>query len=424
MDRTRGVVGTISNINTTTFLEDNAALDCSRNSYCYKVLVRNTCDELSLLDETLEHCTIDLETTPGIDAIILDWSAYVGYPVGQYEIYLTDSYNPATPPLLLDMVPGNILTYTDVNTFCYDSISYRVLAIGFDGQDQRSFSDIDANAPIHPAPDQASDIRTVTVVEDSFITVQWSEYTGYLPDYYVLEKSNDGIVWEVLDSLPLGVQTYTDVDVEVDDQSYYYRVFAVDQCEDVSVEGYLGRSILLKGQLIDFKNPSLNWSEYIEWPLGVITYQIEIFNESTGEWEVVEAVGNNVKSFLDNISRLNQDIYCYRIHAYEAGGTAEAISNEVCIIFPSEFYIPNAFSPNNDGHNDEFELIGLSLNSGEVSIYSRWGERIYHSFDLAEAWDGTFRGRQVPEGVYVWVVTGLGIDGVSYTRTGTVTLIR
>ncbi|MEM7368481.1 MAG: PKD domain-containing protein [Bacteroidota bacterium] len=419
-----GLVGLVSNINTTIFREDNPALDCSSNSYCYKVLVMNSCGEVSILRDTDEHCTIDLETTPNIDAIDLNWSAYVGYPVGQYEIYVTDSYTPITPPTLIGVVPGNILAYTDTNTFCYDSISYRVLAIGFNGQDQRSFSDIDANAPDHPLPSLSTDIRTATVVEDSFIVVNWSEYMGYLPDYYVLEKSGNGINWVVLDTFPLSIQTYTDTAVSVDNESYYYRVFAVDQCEDVSAEGYFGRSILLKAQLQNGKLPALSWSEYLEWPLGVFNYQIEIFNEETQEFELVDLVGNSVTSFIDQISNLNQDEYCYRIHAFEAGGPAEAFSNEVCIIFHSEFYIPNAFTPNNDGDNDVFELIGLSLNTGEVAIYNRWGEQIYHTFNLDDPWDGTKNGIPVPEGVYVYVVTGQGLDGLFYTRTGTVTLIR
>lgn len=419
-----GLVGIVSNINTTTFMEVNNSLDCSQNSYCYKVLVMNDCGELSLLRDTDEHCTIDLETSPNIDAIDLNWSAYVGYPVGQYEIYVTDSYAPVTPPTLIGVVPGTVLAFTDTNTFCYDSISYRVLAIGFNGQDQRSFSDIDANAPNHPAPTLSTDIRTATVVEDSFIIVNWSEYTGYLPDYYILERSGNGSNWVVLDTFPLSVQSYVDTAVSVDNESYYYRVFAVDQCEDVSAEGYFGKSILLKAQLQNGKTPALIWSDYLEWPLGVLSYQVEIFNESTEEWEVVDVVGNSVTSFLDQVSSLNQDVYCYRIHAFEAGGPAEAYSNEVCIIFHSEFYIPNAFTPNNDGDNDEFRLVGLSLSNGEVTIYNRWGEQVYHTFNLDDPWDGTKNGVPVPEGVYVYVVTGQGLDGLLYTRTGTVTLIR
>jgi gliding motility-associated-like protein len=69
-----------------------------------------------------------------------------------------------------------------------------------------------------------------------------------------------------------------------------------------------------------------------------------------------------------------------------------------------EFVIPNAFSPNYDGVNDTFEIFGQDFNQFEIKILNRWGEIVFISNQRNITWDGTHRGRIVPEGVYVAVV--------------------
>jgi gliding motility-associated-like protein len=86
--------------------------------------------------------------------------------------------------------------------------------------------------------------------------------------------------------------------------------------------------------------------------------------------------------------------------------------------------VPNAFSPNGDGHNDRFYAIVPNLRQAELIIFNRWGEVLYRSFDLAAGWDGTFKEKPVQEGVYVFVVEGIGVDGSEFKRSGTITLIR
>ncbi|GCD77249.1 hypothetical protein JCM31826_07310 [Thermaurantimonas aggregans] len=67
-------------------------------------------------------------------------------------------------------------------------------------------------------------------------------------------------------------------------------------------------------------------------------------------------------------------------------------------------YIPNAFTPNGDGRNDCFQVVGDNLSSYQIQIFSRWGELVYQSDDVSQCWDGTHRGRPVPDGVYLYVI--------------------
>ncbi|MEZ4827443.1 MAG: PKD domain-containing protein [Bacteroidia bacterium] len=419
------LVGTITNQNTTTITDSGAGLNTRTNSYCYKVLVQNTCLEYSLADQTDEHCTVNLETTSGLDQITLNWTPYVGYVVGQYEIYRANDYNPGSH-LQIGTVPGNVLSFVDEEMFCRDSVSYRVLAVGFASANQRSYSDLSANAPMHNKPTESTHMMYVSVVGDSVIEMEWEPYTGYLPGDYLLEKSVNGLTWDSIGRFNLSIRDFTDPDVEVDTRSYFYRVFNIDQCGDKSVVGRYGKTILLNGQLDRTgKVPQLSWSQYEQWANGVLNYEIEIFNEQTGLWELVEIVGSNERRFEDNLTRLNQAVYCYRIHATEVGGNnAESYSNVVCMTFGPDLFTPNAFTPNNDGHNDVFMVYMPNISNGQMSIFNRWGQLLYRTTDLSAGWDGTYNGAPVPEGVYVYAIEGVGVDGSSIGRTGTVTLIR
>lgn len=89
-----------------------------------------------------------------------------------------------------------------------------------------------------------------------------------------------------------------------------------------------------------------------------------------------------------------------------------------------KLYFPNAFSPNNDGHNDVYRLFGQGLVSYSCQILNRWGEVVFTSQDLSQAWDGTRDGTPVPEGVYTVLVEGLSNQNEPLRRSGTITLIR
>lgn len=73
-------------------------------------------------------------------------------------------------------------------------------------------------------------------------------------------------------------------------------------------------------------------------------------------------------------------------------------------------YIPNAFSPNGDGQNEGFSISGVGIKEVEGYIFNRWGEVIFKFNSLLDIWDGTYKGKTVPIGVYPYrfVITGAG----------------
>lgn len=95
-------------------------------------------------------------------------------------------------------------------------------------------------------------------------------------------------------------------------------------------------------------------------------------------------------------------------------------------------YVPNVFSPNEDGLNDKFSVFakeGTVKNILSLRLYDRWGEAVYvlENFqpnDPTLGWDGRFRGQALNPGVYAWVLDLEFIDGVREVYSGDATLQR
>lgn len=87
---------------------------------------------------------------------------------------------------------------------------------------------------------------------------------------------------------------------------------------------------------------------------------------------------------------------------------------------------PTAFTPNNDGLNDEFCLKGWNecVTSFYIAIYDRWGEKIYDSFDPTFCWDGKFHGKLLDPAVFVYYIKAEIENVGSITKKGNITLIR
>jgi len=87
-------------------------------------------------------------------------------------------------------------------------------------------------------------------------------------------------------------------------------------------------------------------------------------------------------------------------------------------------FLPNAFTPNGDGVNDTFHVRGNNIDEVYLAVFNRWGQRVFQSRSLAEPWDGTFRGEQLPPDVYGVYVLVTCFDGSTFQREGNLTLIR
>ncbi|MFT6715932.1 MAG: gliding motility-associated-like protein, partial [Saprospiraceae bacterium] len=145
--------------------------------------------------------------------------------------------------------------------------------------------------------------------------------------------------------------------------------------------------------------------------------------------------------------KLSNAYTVYDFNSYEPGGHSGVIntageynlvvSNRFCeaeqtinVIndCPASVWVPNSFSPNEDGINDQWKIAGISVEDLKLHVYNRWGELIWVGDHVGDFWDGTYMGSDAQIDVYVWTLSYsyLNKTGESTPRssTGHVSLIR
>ena len=101
----------------------------------------------------------------------------------------------------------------------------------------------------------------------------------------------------------------------------------------------------------------------------------------------------------------------YRVVCAVNNASCSSDSSEVNVqISESYLAVPNVFTPNGDGKNDEFRVAYRSLKEFHCWVYNRWGKLVYEWTDPSKGWDGTINGRPAAEGAYYYVIRALGTD--------------
>ncbi len=122
----------------------------------------------------------------------------------------------------------------------------------------------------------------------------------------------------------------------------------------------------------------------------------------------------------------------YVLTATSARGCTASDTIRLTVDRNRNVYVPTAFSPNEDGHNDVLEVYpGRSVRAVvDFAVYNRWGGLVYAAEELATdlvspaGWDGLVDGQRAPAGVYAWVARIVYLDGVEQVERGSVALIR
>ncbi len=122
----------------------------------------------------------------------------------------------------------------------------------------------------------------------------------------------------------------------------------------------------------------------------------------------------------------------YEVTVYDQNGCSATATSLIRITNQDLIYIPNTFSPNNDGYNDLFTVyggVGVEMVT-ELKVFDRWGELVYDAEEPFEpnsytiGWDGIFRGKEMNPAVFVYYAEVQFIDGTKKIFKGDLTLVR
>jgi gliding motility-associated-like protein len=158
---------------------------------------------------------------------------------------------------------------------------------------------------------------------------------------------------------------------------------------------------------------------------------VNIGNDTTvclNEGIVLNAGNTATGTYLWNTGETTKTITVNAAGKYSVTVTesACAVSDTINLVWGDcTFFIPNAFTPNNDGANDYFGILNsTSFQDFLLKIYNRYGQVIFTTKNIANKWDGTYKGKPVPAGTYTWSV--VYINGQGYTKwlQGTVLVLH
>ena len=151
-------------------------------------------------------------------------------------------------------------------------------------------------------------------------------------------------------------------------------------------------------------------SEY-SGPLEVAFYSNPTPGAMYYKWSIYKATEHIVTRSDKDIRYTFSEPGSYRVVCSVNNNFCTSDSTEMTVaIAESYLAVPNVFTPNGDGKNDEFRVAYRSLREFHCWVYNRWGKLVYEWTDPAKGWDGTIGGRPAAEGAYFYVIRALGTD--------------
>jgi len=154
----------------------------------------------------------------------------------------------------------------------------------------------------------------------------------------------------------------------------------------------------------------------------IFTSEIECTDKSLGADSIYYSLSDGVKLSTPNFTHTFLDSGYYSIKQWvsSTNGCLDSLTKKIYISYAYNLFIPNAFTPTNDGLNEGFKPIGLGVKSYQISIYNRWGEKIFMSDDEHTSWDG----KDALPGYYLYQIRASDFRGNLHFYKGSVYLIK
>ena len=382
-------------------------------SYCIRFATVTSCGrELPLSDEI---CSVTKFTaTAGDLQNNLTWKQYTEPNIASIDVLK----NGAAIPL-----GATAAAYTDGPTLvCTDVHTYQV----------RANLSTTSSLGNHFSMGIAKDVTTTSLavrppltnvnstVNGSDINVTFNAPGGgyTAKSYQLLEAVNGGSFSEVASNA--GSPNFFNLSGRnTSANQYCYQVNYIDQCNRSPANGSAITTcpVKLNVGLAEDGTVAINWTEYK--PVGGFTYTIEVRDE---DGVVIKTLpGGSGTSATDLLTSSAGQLY-YVVIATD--GTTTSTSALVELQLSPAVYVPDAFSPNGDSHNDFFELKGRFIKEINLSVFNRWGEPVFHSTDMKDQWNGKVNGGDAPVGTYAYTLEVTGQKGEVIKQSGTITLAR
>jgi gliding motility-associated-like protein len=213
----------------------------------------------------------------------------------------------------------------------------------------------------------------------------------------------DSIVWDMDDDTLFFVENPSYLFSESGNYNVTLSIYD-DICGSASINQTVSVLKVPEANLPD----SVNLCDGVVFPLNATGNQVYDINWSTGE----TSEGILIDNSLDTVIVVINNNGCVS-------------SDSTLITKDCPAYLPNSFTPNNDGVNDVFLPLPFNITSFTLKIYDRWGDLVFETNSFTNGWDGRYtNGSKAPLDVYSYVLDGIGLDDKVLFQHGIVQLIR
>lgn len=345
--------------------------------------------------------------------------------------FTTNEWTPSQ--FIINMIEDGILQQTPVsaslNEYTVDNILENIsysfsIETQWNDTDSISFSNaINKFTQMPLSPDYINAISAS--VESNNTNLKFEIASNSELDTYKLLKSSSRT--GSFDTLETFITTDTeittsDTDSEPDTKISYYKLVSVNACGNETTSSDIINNIVLEVEQEGFNN-TLTWNSFKEGNL--VDYDIYRI-VSNSEPELIGS--RNFIFFDDNIESLQSySQFCYFVRGTEEGAFESdySQSNIVCVYLKPRVFIPEAFTPNDDGINDLFQPVFTFIPKDyELRIYNRWGNVIFETGDYTKAWNGKEpNGNPAPAGAYIYYLRIKSPNDQIVEERGNITVI-
>jgi gliding motility-associated-like protein len=340
--------------------------------------------------------------------------------------------NPRTNFRGQNVCPGDTIHFYDMTTIAYTNLDQWLWDFGGPGQGPSGVQNPDF---VYDAPGTYR--VTLQVVSDKGCgNIAGRNFTVYenppLPDLtedtvcfsnpaYLIAAANSNVKVKWYDDLDVETPFYTGYAYVTDplpsNITYYVTTTSEFGCESerFPITGYVAAD----QDLIISPSRTL-----VELPLGSVEFTpVSSITLTAWQWEFGDGNSSDLEAPVHEFE--NPGRYEVHLTAIDKNGCEITATTIIEVKKIVNAFMPSAFTPNGDGYNDEYKIGNYNLADFQIKIFSRWGTTVFEANEPTFKWNGKDEnGRDVPEGVYVYVVRYQDINGKTTERTGSITLIR
>ncbi len=233
---------------------------------------------------------------------------------------------------------------------------------------------------------------------------------------YVLEKVVDDEIIDLFSPVGDGF-----IDGSISPLRFYqYNIVFAPNCE-AGEQRVTVAAPKIDGEKISPNRYRIDWREGTNNLDGPpFEYQLLIINSDSSN---VISINNPENPEFINLTRelgIDQDVMLVG----DNGSGISILSNPLKLNFEWVVYVPEAFTPNQDGVNDVLEVFGLPSEDFSMKIYNRWGQVVFVTENINDFWDGKLKNGSIREGAYLYEIEFLNEEGEIFRQQGNFVLLK